>query len=547
MKINRTCFISAICFIFLFTLLCLPLTSYSYKLVYTIQTASFISSDAAESKYNSIVRALKSHQLDNLRIEKIGKYYAVRLGKFDDQAAANEFLKTIQSVHPTPIVMDAYIKSERLIKVYELPPKEIKQTIEVPSPNLPAKPQKLIAESIQEVSKTSATESIAQIEEAPPADITEEPTKHGTIEKAETQPAPTPSPVKIGLIVTAKPKKKIVLDNTLSTKEQPANNSLQKKPIVKTPLEAVKKTKQKKVQHAALPKPSAIPSQKIKGPPSSIKHRKKLRPNHERKGDMYLKGKRYFLALDEYRQSKHKRPILRSKLAALNYQMGFVREAITELEKAVESSPHKTDLRKRLGMYYFALNKTDKAKEQFFTALKINPGSTHVYYYLGEVFLKTGEHDMAWMSVTMAKRLGYKGEDLIHRLKAVSKEPDVRPWDTGADELYIRLILADTHESAEIILLKISEGELFEDIARKESRGTGASAGGYMGHLTPEETDQRITDALMKQDVLSAPIIIETEKGFHIAQRIIPFSLSTWEELLPGPDNARAVSEKAAQ
>ncbi len=547
MKKNRTCFISAICFIFLFTFLCLPLTSYSYKLVYTIQTASFVSPEAAESKYNSIVRSLKPHQLDNLRIEKIGKYYAVRLGKFEEQAAADIFLKTIKSVHPTAVVMDAYIKSERLIKIYKLPSKEIKQSAAKPSPALPVKPEPLTAKITQEVSKTAATETIAQIKKAPPTDITKEPIKHETIEKAEKKPAPSPSPVKMGLIISAKPKKKAALDDSLSTKEQPANNSLQKKPIVKTPLEAVKKTKHKKEQHAALPKASAFPSQNKKIPPASIKSKKKLRPNHERKGDMYLKDKRYFLAMDEYRQSKNKRPILRSKLAALNYQMGFVSEAITELKQAIESSPHKTDLRERLGMYYFALNKTDKAKEQFFAALKINPGSTHVYYYLGEVFLKTGEHDMAWMSIKMAKRLGYRGEDLIHRLQAVSKESDAYPWDTIVDGLYIRLILVDTYEKAKTIIFKISKGELFEDIALKESRGAGASAGGYMGHLTPEETDHRINDALMKQDVLSAPIIIETEKGFHIAQRVIPFSLSTWEELLPGPDNARTVSEKAAQ
>ena len=99
-------------------LLLFPLNSYSAKLFHTIQTASFSSISDAEKQYDSIVMKLDDNQLDHLRIEKIGKYYSVRLGKFMDNTAAEKFFSTVKPKLPGAKVMTAYIKKERIAKLY---------------------------------------------------------------------------------------------------------------------------------------------------------------------------------------------------------------------------------------------------------------------------------------------------------------------------------------------------------------------------------------------------------------------------------------------
>jgi peptidyl-prolyl cis-trans isomerase C len=177
------------------------------------------------------------------------------------------------------------------------------------------------------------------------------------------------------------------------------------------------------------------------------------------------------------------------------------------------------------------------AKEQFFAALEINPGYASVYYYLGELFLRTGEYDMAWLSVNMAKRLGHTGQDLIRKLSALSKEPQLHTRKESGEDLYIRQILVDTYEEALDIVEQISNGELFEYVAMKESIGPNSERGGFMGRVKPSEIHPGIAGKLLSEEVLADPVIVETENGFHIVQRIMPFDLNSWKKILA--DNGR--------
>ena len=86
--------------------------------IYTIQTASLISIKDAQKQFNSISRLLNEKELDFLRIEKIGKYHAVRLGKFEDYTAAENLLKAIKSKFASAIILKAYIKNERIKMLY---------------------------------------------------------------------------------------------------------------------------------------------------------------------------------------------------------------------------------------------------------------------------------------------------------------------------------------------------------------------------------------------------------------------------------------------
>ena len=410
------------CLTLSFFLLFLPLISYPSQLLHTIQTGSFISVAPAQKQFNSIVQKLNEKELDNLRIEKIGKFYSVRLGKFKDYTTAEKFLKSIKPRLSGSIVMEAYIKDERIIKLYT---------------------------ALSSVDKQMVKEKSLS----------------------------SPLPEKIKPRITKKADKKI-----------------------KTEISALA---------------------------------------HEKKGDEYVMANRFLLATEEYRQAINQginHPDLYTKLALIFYKTGFVDEAIVEMKKAVDLSPYADVLRIELGVLYLAKDRLEKAKEQFFAVLKINPGFTHAYYYLGELFLRTGDYDMAWLSVNMAKRHGYKGQNIIRKLSALSKEPDVDPWSKSGEDLYIRQILVDNHKKAENIVDRISGGELFEDIALEESSGPNATAGGFMGHFSPSEMHPKLANALLEREVLADPVIVETEQGFHIIQRIVPFDFNFWKKLLADSD-----------
>ena len=259
---------------------------------------------------------------------------------------------------------------------------------------------------------------------------------------------------------------------------------------------------------------------------------------HKKKGDAYVKENRNFLAIEEYRIAiRHgiNHPALFRKVARLLYMVGLIDESVVEMEKAVDLSPEIDAFRIELGVLYLAKDRMEEAKEQFHAALEINPGFTNVYYYMGKLYIKTGDYDMAWLSAKMARRIGYRGQDLFNTLNGLSKEPTVDPWDNMGKELYIRQILVDTRMKAEYILGKISEGELFEAFASDVSIGPNSEIGGYMGHFEPSELHPEISGALLEQEVLADPIIVKTEKGFHIVQRLVPFNAKQWKEMLARP------------
>jgi hypothetical protein len=217
------------------------------------------------------------------------------------------------------------------------------------------------------------------------------------------------------------------------------------------------------------------------------------------------------------------------------------------MEKAVELLPGIDVFRIELGVLYLAGSRLEKAKKQFYAALEINPGCTNVYYYLGELFFREGDFDMAWLSAKMAKRLGHKGNSLLSKLSEISEEPDAVPWDEIGKELYIRQIIVDTRMKAEYIVEKIKGGDLFEALASDISMGPYAHIGGYMGHVDPTEIHPGITGALLEREAIADPVIVEMDKGFHIVQRLVPFNAEKWKKMLAdstGPQKAGTKNEQ---
>ena len=86
--------------------------------VYTVQAGSYTQRFNAELKYKSIIHSMNASDLDNLRIENVGEHYTVRLGRFDHYVTAMKFLNAMNSRLPSAIVLKAYIKNERIVKLY---------------------------------------------------------------------------------------------------------------------------------------------------------------------------------------------------------------------------------------------------------------------------------------------------------------------------------------------------------------------------------------------------------------------------------------------
>ncbi len=89
------------------------------QLVYTIQTGSYTIKAHAEKQVNFLLQSLNKKDLDFLRIEKTGKYYTVRLGKFENYAAAKKFIQEVKLGLPEAVILKAVIKNERIIRWYE--------------------------------------------------------------------------------------------------------------------------------------------------------------------------------------------------------------------------------------------------------------------------------------------------------------------------------------------------------------------------------------------------------------------------------------------
>ncbi len=101
--------------------------SHAEQSIFTIQAGSFGSDSDAHKQFDLIAGRLKKEALAYMRIERIGKFYTVRIGKFNDRPEAEEFLLINKAGLPGAIIMSAYYKDERIEKLYEILSSEKKQ------------------------------------------------------------------------------------------------------------------------------------------------------------------------------------------------------------------------------------------------------------------------------------------------------------------------------------------------------------------------------------------------------------------------------------
>ena len=106
------------------------LKKYASRTVYTVQTGSFKHIEDAQNQFDSMVQGLSEKYLEYLRIEKIGKYHTVRTGIFEDKGSAATFLQAVKSRFPSAVIQKAYIKGNRIKKLYRGPSSVDKQKME---------------------------------------------------------------------------------------------------------------------------------------------------------------------------------------------------------------------------------------------------------------------------------------------------------------------------------------------------------------------------------------------------------------------------------
>ena len=118
MQKTKACLAITSLFISLVFLVFLPKNTYASQSIYTIQAGSFSGVTEAGKQYDFIMKKLNKQEIDYLRIEKIGKFYAVRLGKFENHSDSEKLYRAVKTHISKAVIMKAYIKNERIIKLY---------------------------------------------------------------------------------------------------------------------------------------------------------------------------------------------------------------------------------------------------------------------------------------------------------------------------------------------------------------------------------------------------------------------------------------------
>ncbi len=146
--------------IFLAFFVFLPVNSYAKESAYTIQIGSFLELKPAQKQFDMLKQGLKDENIDYLRIEKIGRYYSVRLGKFKDKAEAGKMLTAVKRHVAAAITMKSYFIEKRMIKLYR--PPETAEGLSVKEAVKEVKPGVEKKEPEPEKSESRVTEKVAQ-------------------------------------------------------------------------------------------------------------------------------------------------------------------------------------------------------------------------------------------------------------------------------------------------------------------------------------------------------------------------------------------------
>lgn len=252
------------------------------------------------------------------------------------------------------------------------------------------------------------------------------------------------------------------------------------------------------------------------------------------KANAYIKEYRHFEACEALKEatklSGKQHPVLHMRLGILYYGLGLIPEAIAEGEKAVSLEPTSKWYKYDLAKFYFVNKKLAQAEQQIFNLLELDPGFSHGYYYLAEMYYQKKEYMHSWLSLQRASQLGFQGRELEKKLDSVSKRPKESVAFSQSDDRLYRFLTLSTGREAEQRLDQLSRGQLFENI---ELELNNKQIGGInFGLLMESELSDEVAKSLQDAKPYSPPLIIKTGSEYRIMQRILPFDRKSWENTL---------------
>lgn len=112
---------------------------------------------------------------------------------------------------------------------------------------------------------------------------------------------------------------------------------------------------------------------------------------HLKKGNEYLREKKFSLAITEYELSLKLNPYYKEafhQLGLAYFKKNDLKEAEKNFKKAIELDENYFDAHNNLGLVYEEQGKLEEALKEYNRAKKIEPGNYRVYYNLGGFFYK---------------------------------------------------------------------------------------------------------------------------------------------------------------
>lgn len=254
---------------------------------------------------------------------------------------------------------------------------------------------------------------------------------------------------------------------------------------------------------------------------------------HRQLAERHLQAGHPFWAVHSYRRALEtgaEDPNIHRNLSQVLYDLGFVDQAIQEMDLALSNAPEEDFLHMELGVFCLAAGRLQRAKNEFSRVLELNPGFSYGYYYLGEVFYRLGDYNLASMALVMAQRLGLPGFDLERKLLDLGWQLPEQPWRDDPQRYYLRRITLNDRSTAAEVMQRLDDGELFEELARQFSTGPEAQSGGYVGGIEPQNMPTDFAVKLAGVSSFAPPVLLEADDQFHVVQRIAPFDAVLWQK-----------------
>ena len=254
----------------------------------------------------------------------------------------------------------------------------------------------------------------------------------------------------------------------------------------------------------------------------------------------YIKAYRHFEAAEALKKATklggETHPSLHMRLAILYYGLGLIPEAIEEGRQAAALAPASKWYKYDLAKFYYVDKQYDLAEQQFNALLKLDPGFTLGYYYLGELYVRKHEYDLAWLCLQRARKLGLDGKHLESKIAKSSSHPQENVKISAEDNALFRFIKLANHRQAEQTLKEIRGGKLFENLELEMKKEENKADFGVM---MLNELKDSVADSLRDSPPYGTPMLVQTGPDYRIMQRILPFNPAAWKALAlvrPAPD-----------